>query len=310
MLPASCALLLSMPSSRAEFFDGVVQGAYCSDYLSQTVGADVRHEDKARLLRRAEHNWERGYQQICQEADGLIAIAERLGVHVVRAATLEDLRRCSAQFSTLILFAHWKGSTIYLRDVRAHVLSIGSALRSTTHPLSQWLVDEFSRSAPYAKTASRKEFARQFLNFVNILIESERVLHAVPGLLPERLLTLFGESPLFSKTMSRDLLDEALSIEPGNKLELFDGLHSPGVVEQTIAASFRGTLELAGCQSAVLASFIRNKRGNALTIINGTTDIHTAVRYAKVRTALSRSAQSGCTYLDARFEVEEQWNAL
>ncbi len=52
------------------------------------------------------------------------------------------------------------------------------------------------------------------------------------------------------RALCRDLVDETLAggIIAGNRLELFDGLHSPKVVNVALRPEFYGTIELAICQ--------------------------------------------------------------
>jgi hypothetical protein len=67
----------------------------------------------------------------------------------------------------------------------------------------------------------------------------------------------------------RDVIDYVFQglLQPGNRLELSDGLHTKEETEVAIVGSFVGVLDLTVCTSTVLGDYIAARRKNALRTV-------------------------------------------
>lgn len=63
-----------------------------------------------------------------------------------------------------------------------------------------------------------------------------------------------------------DRLFERL-IRPGNRIELFDGLHSKEALESSLFAHFDGTLDLTTCTSTIVCDYISRVRRNRVRTV-------------------------------------------
>jgi hypothetical protein len=77
------------------------------------------------------------------------------------------------------------------------------------------------------------------------------------------------ESEVTRKARRRDELDELFHglLRPGNRLELFDGLHAKEVVDDALDQRFDGMLDLTTCNSTVLADFLARRRRQRLRTV-------------------------------------------
>jgi hypothetical protein len=126
--------------------------------------------------------------------------------------------------------------------------------------------------------------------------------------LPESLANAGERTCALGRVLCRDLLDAALDgmIRPGNRLELFDGLHTPGDVEGAIGERFRGELDLALCNSVALATVIDLRRQNRIHHVHWPDLVHPVPRLVLTGKALMEVARHGGSYIQARLELERE----
>jgi len=292
---ASCALLFATPVTREEFF-AAAEGEYLSDYAALTLRG-----------RPAIEVWEERYSRICAAAADLMEVANAAGVVIVRRVTSWDLHIASQTHDTLIIFAHWKGERIARRDLLCGLNEFYNALSTNRTPAGELLREYVLASLqPHAFQCLKPERAEllcgELINRLNEIIASG----ALTSKFPERVRDLVeADSPL-AKALSRDLIDEALQevLAPGNKLELFDGLHAPGAIEKTISPQFHGVIDLATCHSAILAACLKQSRGDDLLVIQNDNLLDVLPRYRIVAHTLAVVGENGSDYEKVRFEVE------
>jgi hypothetical protein len=105
----------------------------------------------------------------------------------------------------------------------------------------------------------------------------------------------------------RDLLDGWLHglIEPGNRLELFDGLHARSEISHAISPEFTGVLDLTICTSTYLGDYLGRaaaQRFRTVQFIELQDFLEASIR---ISLALTFFAQSELTYLAARAAVSK-----
>jgi hypothetical protein len=111
-----------------------------------------------------------------------------------------------------------------------------------------------------------------------------------------------AEHPVTRSARRRDALDALFQglLRPGNRLELYDGLHSKEAVEAAIAPTFEGVIDLTTCTSTVLADHVSAKRRFRLRTIQFPTVQDVLWGANCVKAALQIQHTTGVTYQEAR----------
>jgi hypothetical protein len=272
-----CAVLFALPLDRAGF-DAVVRGEALPDYGRWLLGGND-----------ADHVWERRYHRVAAAARHLADVAAAVDARVHPDATLDALHDASSRHDVLILIAHWRGWVVSEDDFRTDVHAVRDRLRAAAVAILPGL------RAPTTSPA-------QLVRALNGVIESGALLtHLAPEL------AAVETDAVVRATLGRDLLDEVLGdlVVPGNRVELYDGLHSPGAVEAAIDRSFRGEIDLATCTSRALASVISMRRGSAVHIVHTVGNIDPLPCCLLIAAALRHLQACGGPYAAARLFVEE-----
>jgi hypothetical protein len=146
------------------------------------------------------------------------------------------------------------------------------------------------------------------IDALNAAITSRGILAALPTSIAQAV----RRSRALEETLCRDVLDEALNglIQPGNRLELSDGLHAPGEIESTIDKNFCGELDLALCNSSALATFIDLRREGRIRHLHWPDYLLPGPQYLKVEATLKLMALTGNRYIASRLLIEEEEAAL
>jgi hypothetical protein len=132
-----------------------------------------------------------------------------------------------------------------------------------SHPNNWWHLLKRHRTPSFGSFAACHPIRPGFEEALNAAISGNALLKYLP---PGA-----GDSSRLAETLRfalmRDLLNESLGekIAPGNRLELFDGLHAVDAVEDAIDSGFDGLLDLSMCHSNVLAVFIDRRRQGRIT---------------------------------------------
>jgi hypothetical protein len=94
-------------------------------------------------------------------------------------------------------------------------------------------------------------------------------------------------------------------LQPGNRLELFDGLHDCHSVARAIDQTYQGTLDLTTCTSTILADRIGQHHRWRFRIVQFSEN-QEPIYAASVLEATLALMEQGLDYLDAR-ELAIQW---
>lgn len=275
---ARCALLFGIPIDQEEFL-ARCEASPPSDYLLPILGKN-----------NPECVWKQHYHYVASAASDLVSTALRLGAGVFRQATLADLAEASVAYDRLILVAHWRGAAVSEIDLLADSDKIVQAIAD--QPAS---VREAFGELPLTR--------RDLVESMNRLIET----CALSTLLPKSLAVLTRESRSLGMSLCRDLVDNLLAgmIAPGNRVELFDELHSLGAMEGAIAGDYAGEIDLATCRSEAFATYIDLRRANRIRHVHWADSILPIPQFILITQALERLAIVGGSYIDARLAVEE-----
>lgn len=291
----SCALIFGTPITREEFF-AAAEGAYISDYATLTLRG-----------RQAKEVWSERYSRICAAAADLIEAANAAGCSIYSHATLHDLSVASRTHDTLIVFAHWKGERVSRRDLLCDHNTLREVLLSSMTPAAAILRERIQSCLPAgASHSAEAELAERISNEIVRGLNDVIVDGTLAFLLPNWVQMATGSALLLTQALARDLVDEALSgvLAPGNRLELFDGLHAPGDLEGAVVPGFRGTIDLGICHSVILAFYLKHFRGDNLLVIQNDNLLDPLSRYSIIAHTLSVLRTEGGSYEQIRFEIE------
>jgi len=304
------ALLMGVPVSFREFIARVGE----SDWLRKFDRADG--DRNAWLADR----WQSDYGPVvAQPLAELAALAQSLGADVRTGATLPDLRAVTAAPGVVIVFSHWKGPELVKDDfigspgVRAFL----TRAETDPSPLAAWvrdrlrsLADEEENEGEAARGWSLRRVFQPRPRFHTIReILSEAIEKtSIPGQAPEKDgADVVLESQVARFARRRADLDRLFHglLRPGNRLELFDGLHSTQDVEAALKDGFTGTLDLTTCSSTVLADYIGAKRGQRIRTVQFPTVQELAWHAQCVALTLQMVVDHGTDYQEARRNAME-----
>ncbi len=262
--PASeCTLLLAVPTTLEDFARRVV----ACDWLAKFAPSE---DDEAARRHSIEAAWQKSYGPfVAEPLQHLQAVAADCGVRVLRGATLADVAAATRESRTIIVFAHWRGPEIVRDDIVA------------TEPLESWLARASASSEPLADTiaqALRRDIdeppAWHFWNRPRPRSLVEILSDVVDAPLREAEVTSahvdgVRECVLTTHSRRRDQIDRVFTglLRPGNRIELYDGLHDCPAFEAAIDRSFTGCLDLTTCSSSVLADHVLRKRRNLVRLV-------------------------------------------
>jgi hypothetical protein len=272
------ALLVGVPCQWEEFRDWPT----ASDYLRKFALDPVR-------------SWHRVYSpSTAQPLAALIERARQLGVTVRQCATLESLRDATFLHSIVIICSHWKGDRARSEDfICQEPAEFLARVARSRNAQQRWLRSRMAdpHSGVHAPMARVMSAIAQFMDSYEPELDDVdasgfAVLADVPTVRSER----------------RDRIDALFEglINPGNRLELADGLHSRADVAAHVAPSFTGILDLSACHSSVLANHLNRQRGSDCHIVQFHDVQDLGLVAQTLLTTLNLMAEHHMPYLAAR----------
>ena len=269
------ALLLSVPLTEADFAAAVGTSDWLSKFDNVSLDAATRAQGLA-------NRWKTEYYPlVAQPLRDLAEYASGLKIEVRQNATLLDIRECTLSSSVVILFAHWKGPEIlsddfvrpvdreqFVRRVRScesqtpFVRRLSTSISPETPP-PDGVMDRVS--SLISRLRGRRSRNSNLRDTLSEMLTAD---------IPEEHVTSDGvqrilELAITRMSRRRDVIDYVFQglLQPGNRLELSDGLHTKEETEVAIVGSFVGVLDLTVCTSTVLGDYIAARRKNALRTV-------------------------------------------
>jgi hypothetical protein len=249
--------------------------------------------------------WSARYEpNVAQPLVNLARHAMSLGCSVHKRATLANLGAAARGDSVVILVSHWKGPEFSNDDfLWSSTQELVSRLEKVDHPLAAAILRSMKPQNKWITLARRdpldgREALRRCLDAT---IEDQKTAGDV-----------HYELDVTRQACRRDLLDEWLNglIRPGNRLELFDGLHDHKDVASAISPDFVGVLDLTICTSTYLGDrlgHVAKQRYRTVQFLKPQEFFEESIRINLVMTLF---AQSDLTYLAARASVGEAYKKL
>jgi hypothetical protein len=296
------ALLLGLPVSEEEYLRRALEsnGARGSDFLARF---DDPGADPADRLAHLKESWRRRYEpKVAVPIKRLIEAARACGCcRIVRAAALSDVAESAREAEAIVILSHWKGPELKNDDLRAPSGEIAACLAMLDHPLARWIVRE---TAPKRGLAGLFGAPPALRDALRSSLEAEMEGEVPAGA------DLFIELPQTRRSRRRDLLDLWLdgALTPGNRLELFDGLHDKEAVADALT-DFEGIVDLTACTTTYLGDylFLRSEgRFHTVQFLEEQEPVDLAARLA----ATLELVGGGYDYLAARALVGEQLKAM
>ena len=274
-----CGVLFALPTDREEF-DAVSSGDALPDYRRGLL----RGGSPALV-------WDRRYARVVEAMDQLRTVVADVGGYAFPMATLADLGAASSTCDTLILIAHWRGWQVSESDLR-------SDARTIEHRLRHAGLGDLLAAGPVS--------VRGLVATLNEIVQNGMLLRRIAPELQRPYM-----NPVLAATIGRDLLDELLvdAIDPGNRVELYDGQYVPGEIEEAIDGEFRGDIDLATCSSVALATLISMRRGGQVHLVHTVDAIDPLPCCLIIAATLRYALRHGVSYADARLTVAEHLRA-
>jgi hypothetical protein len=298
VVPKGIALILALPISYSEFVTRVAR----SDWLSRFNDRELSREAFADALTKL---WNSQYLPfVAKPLQQLIEVAGELKVEVRTQATLETFREATSWWRNVILFAHWKGPEVLDEDLiqEAEIEKFLQRVRSEESPMAQWLRKRLEAASCAENEMSPSRLG--LLHRIGFTLKRARLASLIQILseavtLPlnetdsaNQLTVLESDDNRFAR--QRDRLNSIFKglLRPGNRLELFDGLHSKESIEGALFKDFEGVLDLTSCTSTILGDYIGAKRRHRVR----------TVQFASVQEVLWGSR---CVSLALRVQAEQ-----
>lgn len=271
-----CAVLFAIPVNRSEFDEAAVRASK-PDY----IGGLLRGRAPSVV-------WDADYESVASTAQLLIRTADMLGARICQRATIEDFEDVTASLRSVILFAHWRGAMFRKDDLIGDVNAI---------------IDRLSREPDLRAIRPTSQDADGIIDALNRAIENLTILSTLPKVIADSGL----RTRAIGQTLCRDLIDDLMTglVAPGNRVELFDGLHAMGTMESALYGGFSGELDLALCNSEAFATFLDLRRGNSVKHLHWPSVLHPVPQLLKVEATLRIMAQYGSEYVATRLSLEE-----
>ncbi|CAN5518047.1 hypothetical protein BH10PSE3_BH10PSE3_31460 [soil metagenome] len=298
MRRAAPCLLFGFPLTKAEFAARLapLSANKASDYLARFAATDLEHED---WLAHVDQAWRSDYGPWV--AAPYAALAERaraLGCEVRQAATLADLADAASAERTVLVISHWKGAAFLNDDFLPGLeAELDVRLAERSDPLAVWL-----RGALQSSVALLGLWRRPPRSPRTALREAVTARISEPS--PDGVQQLI-ELPTTTASRRRDLLDQWLEglARPGNRLELFDGMHGKEAVVEAIAGLEAGVLDLVVCNGAYLGDYIGRQTRHRFRMVQALLPQDPTEAAFRLGAVLDLAAEAQWDYLWARLEV-------
>jgi hypothetical protein len=308
--PSDIALLLGIPVDYQQFCERVGS----SDWLSKY---NYRTPDPAVLQAYLSAQWRSEYLPlVASPVQELIDMASALGVEVRTRATLLTVQEVTTRRRLIVLFAHWKGPEILAQDLKNPILAqeLLERVRSDETTLGRWLQTRLEEQSLQNFSTANRFNLRRWITYPWARHRDLDLVEVLTGALALQRSDLEDkrdgvdfvlESDAARLARRRDQLDIIFHglLLPGNRLELFDGLHNKECVETALWRDFEGLLDLTACTSTILGDYISAKRKQRVRIVEFPTVQQFAWGARCVKPALQLCTGERMSYQEARLRA-------
>ena len=239
--PRDCALLVTVPSTREEFFHDYRTG---TDFVECFI-----RESRAAT---ADAGWE-GYQRYASLARHVMSRVKKRGVNVIERATLAGLHGTLAAYPVTTLVAHW-------RSARFRTYDIVEVRR----------VREYLREAGLSQNARDGGDDRDDLcSALNFLLDEGSTARGAEEMMSAGALS----AQQFRWYEKRDAIKASLpgAFRGGAAVEFVGGFRTMAEITYGITPFYAGILDLTVCQSVLLGEMVRRRCPKSLALTSADT---------------------------------------
>jgi hypothetical protein len=294
-------LVIGVPITFSQF----VARVRASDWLSKFDEPDADGQAWETALA---SRWAREYLPfVAKPLQELIRQAAEMKMDVVTEATLPVLGEATRTHQVVVLFAHWKGPELVNDDIVAPGALTEFAKRAERAQdlRGQWLrrrlQDLIGNNANVGNTLSgwlRWGSQNKATTLRDVLAEA--VVHGPDeAASPKDGIDVVAVSDVVRLAKNREYMNDLFQglLRPGNRAELYDGLHSKESIEAALPPGFDGVLDLVLCNSAVPAEYIGSRAKHRFRLVES-------------QTAQDFLWSSHCVGLACRLYLEQQLSYL
>lgn len=272
-------LLVAVPVTEATFEEHVRAG---SDFLMKFESDPVTY-------------WREVYEpEVVRPLQKLCAFGLEHGAEVLPGAVLSDLAEMCRRRSIVLVFAHWKGPEVGAGDLLSNRRNeFLQRLAGHDSPLASWLAHAWQEPKGWFHQMTHRESS--VADALNDSMEQ-------PLPPPATGADFLWEGVITRRTRIREEMDTLFEglISPGNRLELFDGMHRKDEVARAIPLDFMGYLDLVTCTSMVLAGHIQGWHRKRFRVAEAPHEVLLQIAAVVVGRALEHVVDRGLTYGEAR----------
>jgi hypothetical protein len=289
--PRQCAFANALPVTRDDFFTEIAKNSDKDFVKGMTKG------------RRPEIVWKEDYKPIIHKLKKVFASAKQAGMKVIEKAGLCDLSEAFANYQIITIFAHWRGHELKSQDVKAKPATIAKHILEANDEVGISLRKgiDLRQLEIIAADQNNWNAKSQLAKLINGVIVSNRPVIPLTKFHPSTILIV---EDLWLAFFNRNTIDSWMpgAFNPGNRLELSDGLHSIGDIKDAIPASFAGIIDFSICRSDLLADYIKSGYPQR-RIITGQSQIHPVGRLIIQEELIRRLDADGGNYAVLLFDI-------
>jgi hypothetical protein len=281
--PAHCALAVAVPLTREAFMADLDAGAtmdFSRKELLRGKPPDAAWQENGLVLATL-------CRDVCMEAADL-------GVTVVEAATLDKLPVLFEEHGVVTIVGHWRGPELLGADFKVDSRVFIDRIYGSSDPLGRAIADrlggaELEQVLKYPEREARAAAVAELVD-TRVIAGYE----PLPGVLP--LGSVLIDRPSL-QARHRATLDTAYPdmLNPGNRVELRDGLHSAAAFAACVPPDWAGIVDLALCQSAYVAHIVKSGRTDVRVVLNKN-EVILSVRLRILRALYRMLWENHCNY--------------
>jgi hypothetical protein len=252
-----CALAFGLPVLDDASFFRALRDAQSSDFLREQFGSGPRS-----LWRDAPEGKLRDYHALIAKAHEVFRICRASGIEVVEQATVDNLQRLFNSNGVVTLMAHWRGSEFRVPDVLVEPAMFLSRVEQASDIIALTLRGALT-PAWRRKLASAdnpddgRKLVADFLNSV-LRALAEPLVNDRTG--DTRPISVHDATTLEAENRAWLEAWAPQWFQPGNCVELLDGLHNVASIDAVVPKQYQGILDLTVCRSVVLGEALKRTR--------------------------------------------------
>jgi hypothetical protein len=208
--------------------------------------------------------WTTEYAPVAGVVERVCLKVERLGVQVLRAVRLSDLRPLFERYRVITVLAHWKFMALAPQDL-LDTPKMMAELQAPRGLLQEQIAQAVKARHPELLTGTpSRGGAEALLAALNAVIADAHRGYRRSGNSGS------ASDDEMLQRLTRPALEEAFPtfVRAGKSVELADGMHTVSEFAQTVPPAFQGVLDLSVCNSVLLGAAVKRVAPGSLVANN------------------------------------------